>query len=166
MLLNRGTFEVMDGIFSIFFALMHWRFLLSLVGSIAFAALLSSFMASFTAGYCIALVILGAAFGAYWQVRGEAGISLSSKIEEPRISRSVSFLGLTVIGFFFGGALGTLLDSFALGAVGLMIGVMLIGLLSTFVLKRAIPRSSLLFSAVSLLAGYGVLGILLFLNGH
>lgn len=151
----------MDEIIAIVFALLHWRFTLSIVISIGLATILSSLIAPFTAGYCITLVIFGTAFGLYWQGRGEADLSLGAKVEEPKISRPVAFMGLAVIGFFCGGVIAELLHSKALGAIALVVGVCAVSIWYRFAQQRLIASNSLAFSAVSLLSGYGALLALL-----
>ena len=69
----------MDTLIDAIFLLCHWRLVLSLAASIAAGLVLSSVFLWFTAGYCVALAILGAALGIVWQVRGEARVTLTGE---------------------------------------------------------------------------------------
>lgn len=79
-------------------ALLHWRFVLTVAGAIAFTLILSNLFVGFTAGYCISMVLLCAALGIYWQSRSEAGIGIATKVVEPKISRPVALIGLSFVG--------------------------------------------------------------------
>jgi amino acid transporter len=145
-------------------AIAHRRLVVSVVLSIALAALLSYAITAFTAGYSLSLVILGIAFGVYWQARAEAGLSLTAKVEEPKISRPVAFLGLMFIGVVCGGFLYALLHSALFGAAGLVCGVVAVEALYRFARRDPIPLESLAFSALSLLTGYSLLLVLISAN--
>jgi hypothetical protein len=147
----------METILDLIVLLLHWRLTLSILASVALALILSSLIAPFTAGYCITLVIFGTTFGLYWQGRGEAGLSLGAKVEEPKISRPVAFMGLAIIGFWCGGMIAELLHSKALGAIALVAGVGAVSIWYRFAQQRLITSNSLAFSALSLLCGYGAL---------
>ncbi|MGZ5001226.1 MAG: hypothetical protein ACXV7F_13080, partial [Methylomonas sp.] len=70
-LLHSGHMLDMDELFSIIWAMIHWRFMLSVLISIGMAFFLSSAIQSFTSGYCVSLVGIGSLFGLYGQ--GKAG---------------------------------------------------------------------------------------------
>lgn len=90
----------METVLELLAAVMVWRFLLSVGVSALFALFLSQLFADFTAGYCIALVLLGTVFGIVWHSRAEAGIALLAPVPTTPVSWLVSFLGLLLIGFF------------------------------------------------------------------
>ena len=82
----------MDEILAALVALVHWRLVLSTLGSIALAFALSNIIPLFTAAYCITLVIFGFAFGLVWQGRADSGLSLTETTEDPNISKPVAFV--------------------------------------------------------------------------
>lgn len=141
-------------------SLVFWRVILSTAGSIALALLLSRFIASFTAEYGIAVVILGIAFGSYWQGRAEAGLTINEKVEEQKISRPVAFLGLALIGLICGAGFAELFDSRLFGAVALLSCAALITLWYRQTRRQPISRSAFAFALVALLAGYSILLLL------
>lgn len=63
----------MDEILSALIALIHWRLIFCTIGSIALAVVFSNLLVFFTAGYCVALVLLGVVFGIVWQARVDKG---------------------------------------------------------------------------------------------
>ena len=69
----------MDEILAALVALVHWRLVLSTLGSIALAVALSNIIPLFTAAYGITLVIFGFTIGLVWQGRTDSGLSLSEK---------------------------------------------------------------------------------------
>ncbi|MFZ1444047.1 MAG: hypothetical protein WAS49_01000 [Candidatus Dechloromonas phosphoritropha] len=73
----------MDELFAAIWLLFRWRLLLSVVGSAAITLTLSNLFIGFTGGYCISIVILGTAFGIYWQGRSEAGFGIATQVPEP-----------------------------------------------------------------------------------
>lgn len=148
------TLEVMDQVLSILVALTHWRLVLSALGSVALAIILTTIFPPFTAGYCIALVIFAIAFGVYWQSRADAGVTLTQEIEEPKISAPVAFLGFAFVGLLCGGTVSTAFDSKLIGATALILGVAFVVLWFRFIKHRPIQRHSVIFAIVSLMLGY------------
>ena len=143
----------MESVLELLAAVMVWRFLLSVGVSALIALFLSQLFADFTAGYCIALVFLGTVFGIVWHSRAEAGIALLAPVPATPVSKLVTFLGLLLIGFIFGGLLSELLRSPVLGAAALVSGVSVVGLCSCFARRRTVSISYLAFACSSLLAG-------------
>lgn len=152
--------ELLSLIWAFIGTLFNWRLVLSIVASILLALVLSRLIAPFTASYCVNLVILGTAFGVYWQGHSEAGVSLTVPIQEPKIPRSFAFLLLAVIGFFGGAVEAELLHSEILGATSLIVGVAIVGLWHHFILCHSIALKSLAFSAISLVSGFSLFLIL------
>jgi hypothetical protein len=146
----------MDEILSAIAALMFWRLVVSTLGAIALATVLSNLIPQFTAEYCITLVIVGTTFGIYWQSRAESGLSLTEKVEEPAIARPVAFVGLALIGLVGGGFFGALFASKAGGAIALILCAGIIALWFHLTKKPPITRRSFAFSVFALLAGYSV----------
>ncbi len=144
----------MDALFELIYVLCHWRFALSLATSIATALVLSSAFAWFTAGYCITLVIFGAAFGIIWQGRGEAGVSLTAEMPSPPISKPVACLSFLFIGALWGSLASYFLHSAIAAASALVASVVSVGLWYRFVLRRPLETSYLAFTTASLLVGY------------
>ena len=134
-------------------ALLHWRLVLSTVGSIALASALSTFIPLFTAAYCITLVTCGFAFGLVWQSRADSGLALTQKIKNQEISKPVAFIGLALIGLIAGGLFAELFGSVFIGAVALSVCAALVALWSRFTLRPTGLRS-FVFSLISLLVGY------------
>ena len=141
-------------------ALIVWRLLLSVGVSIVLALVLSNAIAAFTAGYCITLVLLGTGFGIIWHSRAEAGVGLLAPVQPPTISKPVTFLGLLLIGFFWGGFASGFLGSQILGGVALVCAVVVVGLWYRFVLRRLASVDYLAFACASLLSGLALLLLL------
>lgn len=118
----------MDALIEILYVLCHWRLVLSVVVSIAVAVVLSNVFVWFTAGYCIALAIFGAAFGIIWQARGDAGVSLTADVASPPISKPVVCLSLVFVGVVWGGIATYLFNSFAIAAAALIVLAVAAGL--------------------------------------
>lgn len=135
-------------------ALLHWRFVLSVLGGIAFVLTLSNSFVGFTAGYCISVVILCAAFGMYWQSRSEAGVGIATKVVEPKISPLVASIGLSFVGLLWGGLITELLESELLAAASLILSVVVVGLWYSLVVSRPIATRKLAFSGCALLSGF------------
>ena len=154
----------MDEIISAISALLVWRFVISTLGAIVLAALLSHLFSPFTAEFCITLVILGATIGIYWQGRSESSLSLMEKVEEPEISPPVAFIGLAFIGLVVGGLLGELFDSKLGGVFALILSAGGVALWFRVFKQRPISRRSFGFSIAALLFGYSVLLTLSFWN--
>jgi hypothetical protein len=149
----------MDDLLSILMALIHWRFLISMLGSIVLAVLLSRIIPPFTAEYCIMLVIFGAAFGIYWQSRAEAGLGITEKGEggdRPQTPRLTLFAGLASMGLVGGWFLKELFGSVPGGAVVLLFTFGVVTLFLRFVQRRPIVLRSFWISIAALLAGYSV----------
>lgn len=138
-------------------ALIHWRLVLPTLGSIALAVVLSSIIASFTAPYCITLVIFGVTFGIVWQGRADSGLRLTEKTEAPEISKPVAFIGLAFIGLVAGGFLGELFGSRFAGSIALLLCAGVVTLWFRLVQQRLILLRSFVFSLVALLTGYSIL---------
>lgn len=154
----------MESVPEILAALMVWRLLLSVGVSLLLALALSQAFAAFTAGYCIALVVLGTGFGIVWHSRAEAGMGLLAPVPPTPVSKPVAFLGLLLIGFFCGGLASAFLGSSILGAVALVSSVAVVGLWCRFALRRAVSLNYLAFACASLLSGLGMLLFLKALN--
>ena len=146
----------MDEILAALVALVHWRLVLSTLGSIALAVALSNVITLFTAAYGITLVIFGFTFGLFWQGRTDSGLSLSEKTEDPEISKPVAFIGLAFIGLVAGGFLGELFGSMVGGAIALSVCAGIVALWCRLT-RRRITLRSFLFSFFSLLVGYSIL---------
>lgn len=147
----------MEEILSALAALLFWRVILSTVGAIALALVLANNIPPFTAEYSITLVILGIAFGVYWQGRAEAHLSIAERVEEPKISRPVVFLGLALIGLICGVAFATLFNSKLFGTVALFVGAASVAAWYRYVQRHPFNRCTFAFALVSMLAGYAVL---------
>lgn len=80
------------------------------------------------AGYCITLVIFGAAFGIIWQGRGEAGVSLTAEMPSPPISKPVACLSFLFIGALWGSLASYFLHSAIAAASALVASVVSVGL--------------------------------------
>ena len=137
-------------------ALMHFRLVLSTVGSIALAFALSTFIPFFTAVYCVTLVACGFAFGLVWQSRADSGIALAQKTKNQEISKPVAFVGLAFIGLITGGFFAELFGSIFIGAVALSVCAALVALWSRRTLRPTGLRS-FVFSLICLLVGYSML---------
>jgi hypothetical protein len=120
--------KLMDALVDILYVLCRWRLVLSLATSVAVAVVLSNVFAWFTAGYCVALAIFGAAFGIIWQARGDAGVSLTADVASPPISKPVAFLSFAFVGVVWGGVATYLFNSFAIAASALVVFAVAVGL--------------------------------------
>jgi len=149
----------MDEILAALVALVHWRLVLSTLGSIALAFALSNIIPLFTAAYCITLVIFGFAFGLVWQGRADSGLSLTETTEDPNISKPVAFVGLAFIGIIAGGVLGELFGSMIGGSIALLCCAGIVAFWFHLIRRRICLRS-FVFSLVSLLVGYSILLVL------
>jgi hypothetical protein len=154
----------MEELFTVIWALVHWRLVLSVVGSAAVTLTLSNLFTRFTAGYCISVVILATAFGIYWQSRSEASVNIATQVPDPKISRPVAFLGLSFIGLIWGGVITELLQSEFLAVASLILSVSVVGLWYGMVLRRPIPPKMMAFSIGALLSGFLVVLIVVHLN--
>lgn len=150
----------MDEILAALVALMHWRLVLSAIGSIAMAIVLSNVFPSFTAAYCITLVIFGVTFGMVWQGRADSGLRLTEKTADPHISRPIAFIGLTFIGLIAGGFFAELFGSRLGGTIALSLSAGVVTLWFRFIQNRIISLRSFLFSLLALLTGYSILLLL------
>lgn len=146
----------MDSIFELVYFLLHWRFSLSVVTSIAAAMMLSNVFVGFTAGYCISLVLCGTAFGALWQGRGEAGIGLTDPVPETQISHWVAFMGFAIIGFFWGHVAAFVLNSNTLGGVALVLVAAAVGAWYRWGKRVEVSVGYMVFATGSLLFGFSV----------
>lgn len=144
----------MDYLITALAALLHWRLVLSALTSVALAAILSKLIPPFTAGYCVALVILGVAFGIYWQGRADVGATLSQELAEPDVSAPVAFLGFAFIGFWCGGLAAAMSGSRVLGAAALLSGAAGVVLWYRFFKGPPLRARSVALAVVALLAGY------------
>ncbi len=144
----------MEVLFSAILALLHWRLLLCVTGSVAITLMLSNFFVGFTAGYCITVVLLATGFGIYWQSRSEAGLGIATQVPEPEISRPVAFLGLSFFGLIWGGLVTELLKSALLAITSLILAVAVVSLWYGLILRRPIPPRTIVFSAIALLSGF------------
>lgn len=144
----------MDEIFAIVVALIHWRLVVSMLGSVALALVLSNAIAAFTAPYCITLAMWGAAFGVIWQGRANAGLRLSDKIETPAISKPFAWIGLAFIGLVAGGVLATLFDSWIVGGGALLISTGIVTAWFCLTQRRFVPLRSMMLALFAVLSGY------------
>lgn len=151
------SFAPMDEILAALIALIHWRLVLSAIGSIAMAVALSHLIPAFTAAYCITLVIFGTTFGMVWQGRADSGLRLTEKTEEPPMSWPVAFFGVAFIGLIAGGFFAELFGSQIGGAIALSLSAGVITLWFKFIQHRTISLRSLVFYLVALLTGYSLL---------
>jgi len=154
----------MEELFAAFWALIHWRLVLSVVGSAAITLTLSNLFVGFTAGYCITFVILAAAFGIYWQSRSEAGVGITTQVPEPKISSPVTFLGMSFVGLIWVGLVTELLKSELLAVTSLILSVAVVGLWRGVVLRRPMPLQMIVFSVGALLSGFLAVLIIVHLN--
>ncbi|MES2322428.1 MAG: hypothetical protein V4633_09215 [Pseudomonadota bacterium] len=147
----------MEALVAIFAMLLHWRLTVSVGVAILVAVFLSSLFAGFTAGYCIALVIVGFAFGCIWQGRGDDGVPALSDQPATTVSKPVACLAYIFLGVLWG-SLGTMLLRSAFGGPIVILGsVLAVGLWYRLVLHRPIATAYLVFAAVSLMAGFSLL---------
>jgi len=143
----------MESVLKLLATLIVWRLLLSVGSAVLLALVLSQVFNAFTAGYCIALVLLGTAFGIGWQSRAEDGVGLLVRVPPTTVSSPIAFLGFLIVGFFCGGLASLFLGSPIWGAVALVSSVAVVGLWYRFALRRAISISYLAFACGSLLSG-------------
>lgn len=136
--------------------LMVWRLLLSAGVSLLLALALSQAFATFTAGYCIALVLLGTGFGVLWHSRAEAGVGLLAAVTPTPVSKPVAFLGFLLIGCIYGGLASVFMGSSILGAVALVSSVAVVGLWRHLALHREVSLGYLAFACGSLLSGLAI----------
>ena len=134
--------------------LLHWRLVLSALGAVMLAAVLSRLIPHFTAGYCVALVIGGVVFGIYWQVRADIDSTLTQEEPEPKISSLVASLGFAFIGFLCGGLVAEMSGSATLGAAALLLGAVGVVLWYRFLKRLPLRSRSVGLAVVALLAGY------------
>ena len=146
----------MEDALSALVALIIWRILVCKVGSIALTFALSNAIPSFTAEYCIALVILGTVCGLYWQSRTEAKSTASESVEDSEISQPVAFLGLAFIGLIVGGAFAELFSSKLCGAVSLAVGATSVAAWYHYAKHQPVNREAFAFALASLLVGFWV----------
>lgn len=146
--------EFMDELLSAVVALVLWRLVISVLGTVVLAVWLSSQIPSFTAEYCITLAIFGAALGIFWQGRADTGLALKDKVDAPAVSRPIAFVVLAIIGLSGGGFLERLFGSAAGGAVALLVCAGATALCFHFTSTRAVTSKGFAFSAVALLSGY------------
>ncbi|MDR0775997.1 MAG: hypothetical protein LBE81_05100 [Azonexus sp.] len=154
----------MENVPEILALFLRWRFVLCVGVSILLAFILSLAFAAFTAGYCIALVLLGIGFGIVWDSRAETGIGLFAPAPSTPISKPVAFLGLLFIGIFWGGLLSDFLGSPIFGAIALVSSVAVVGLWYRLVLRHPASVGYLIFASISLLSGFAPIFLLKSLN--
>lgn len=148
----------------ILLALLVWRLVLCVGLSAVLAYLLSQTFEAFTAGYCLTLVVLGTAFGIFWQSRAEAKVGLFAPVRSIPISKPVACLGLWFVGALWGGWVSWFFGSAPYGAAALVFSVVFVGLWYRLVLRRAVSISYLVFTGISLLSGLATLLLLKALN--
>jgi hypothetical protein len=151
-------------LFAGIWALVHWRLMLCVIGSAAITLTLSKFFIGFTAGYCISFILLGSAVGMYWQSRSEAGIGMTTRVPEPKISWPIAFLGLSFVGLIWGGLVTELLKSEVLAVISLVVAVAVVCFWSGVVQRRPVPLQKIVFSAGALLSGFLAVLIVFRLN--
>lgn len=144
----------MDQLLSALVVLLHWRLVLTVLGSVAVAVILSTAIPPFTAPYCVALVILGVAFGVYWQARADAGVTLTQEVPEPHISAPVAFLGFALTGFWVGGLVAAMSGSKVFGVAALLFGAGSVVLWYRFLKRKPFQSRPVAFAVIALLAGY------------
>lgn len=142
----------MDTVLSVLVALVAWRFLLSLAVAAAVGLVLGHLFGQ-VVGF--AVLLSGVGFGLIWQGRWISGIPLFALIPSTPISRPIAFLGFAFIGALWGGLAAQVLGSPLSGAATLVAVVALVGAWQTVVLKRHGQLNNLVFSAASLLCGFG-----------
>jgi hypothetical protein len=157
---------VMNEFFTAIGAILLWRLLLGLAGSVALAAVLALLFQEFTGGYVVATVLLGTAFGAYWQSRRASGLTLTQPVAEPRIGRAIAFAGLALVGLLVGGFAGEVLHSKVLGVVALLLGAALVAFWSEARSKRPFSLRIWTFGSLALVTGYAMLLLVSRLGGH
>lgn len=143
----------MKSALDVLLALFIWRLSLCVSLSTILAYLLSQAFEAFNAGYGLALVLFGTAFGIIWQSRAESNIGLFAPVPAISISKPVACVGLGFIGIFWGGLAIWIFGSAFFGAVMLIFCVALIGSWYRFILRRAVSLSYLAFIGISLLSG-------------
>ena len=150
----------METLLSALAFLLLWRIALCTLGAIGLSLLISNTFASFTAGHCLAIVIAGLAFGIYWQARSEAGVEVTEAMEEPKISRPITFLGLTFVGLVCSAGLTALFGSNLLGGLALLVGGASVVFWVRLKQAQRFELSALPFPIFSLLSGYSVMLLL------
>lgn len=150
----------MEDALSALVALIIWRILVCTVGSMALAFAISRAIPSFTAEYCIALVILGTVCGLYWQSRTEAKLTAPESVDDSEISKPVAFLGLAFLGLIVGGVFAELFSSKLWGAVSLAVGATSVAAWYHYAKHRPVSREAFAFAMASLLAGFWVVLLL------
>jgi hypothetical protein len=142
----------MEELLASIWALVHWRLVLSVLGTAVATLTLSNLFVGFTAGYCITLVILSAAFGIYWQSRSEAGMGLATEVAGPSTLRPVALLGLSFVGLILGGLFFELWKSELLAVLSLILSVGVVALWRGAVQRLPVPPRTIAFSTGALLS--------------
>lgn len=142
-------------------AVLFWRIAISLILSILLAVFLSHVVPFFDAMAGIAMAITGLTFGTYWHARNEEGLGLAEKrpTNKQSLSWPVAALGLTFIGFVWGGLLTLITGSYWRSAVGLLLATIPVLVWNKKVLHAELQARTLVFAYGFLLAGLA-LGVL------
>ena len=98
----------MEAILEILIVLIHWRLLLCVSGALIISVFLARYISWFGFGFGLCITLLAVGFGIIWQSRAEAGISLFAKIENPKISKPTTILGLLFIATIWFGVFSSL----------------------------------------------------------
>ncbi|MDD4911948.1 MAG: hypothetical protein PHP57_06595 [Sideroxydans sp.] len=151
----------MEEIIGVIWAVLNWRILLCVVSPLVVALGLSKILGFNTEpGIFFNLLLLGGYFGAFWQMRSEAGKKLTDSVEPTQISKPIAFIGLAFVGGMLGAIESSIFGSATLGALALVVVVALIALWYRIALRQEISLPHLVFLSVSLLVGFSALLLL------
>ena len=138
------------------------RGLLALTVSVLLALFLSTNFVWFDARSAIGAAILITCVGIVWEARARVGVGMFDKVDDPPISKPVTFLGLAFIGFFWGGLFILFFHSTIVSAAMLALSALGVGILFKKTIQHQFA-STLYFSIFSLMAGYMLLIALRFI---
>jgi hypothetical protein len=155
----------MELVLTILYALVTWRFIVSIGIATVFAMALNHVFVEFGGMSALALILVGVGFGLIWQGRWLSGIPVFASVPSPSISKPVAFLGFAFIGSIWGGIAAELFRSAFGGALTLVAAVVLVGAWYSVGLKRHVPLDYLAFVTFSLLIGLGGIYALSLLRG-
>ena len=148
--------ELISLAFGLIKAILIWRISVCTIGTTIVAIGLSQHFEWFTGYMGITLVLTVLGFGALWHGRASAGVGLTERVPIPPISWPVVFLGLVVIGLFWGALLTAILGS-TTSAVLLAAAPYIVGCLRTWLLRVRFRPGYLTMCAAALLTGFGAL---------
>ena len=155
-----GMDELISLLFGLVRALVLWRVsVLAIAGAIA-SVWLSQRIDGFTGYMGIGLTLAFVGFGVLWQGRTSAGLGLTERVPAPKISAPVVFLGLVLVGLFWGGLLSLVFGSTTAAAV-LASAPYVVGGIRSLAHDVRPGVGFLTMCATALLVGFGLLFLLL-----